>query len=106
MDSVRLEATLAQHLGQLFGTHRRLNTDVPARQERADDDERQLVVFTLHIDQFAVPIESVREIVREIVRYTRPTATAAASGVIRGMISLRGQVVPQRRSPTRRPHAA
>ena len=51
---------------------------------------RQLVVFTLHGDRFAVPIETVRE----IVRYTPPAASAAASGLIRGMINLRGVVVP------------
>jgi len=68
----------------------RLTTDVAGRQEPPGDGERQFVVFTLHSDQFAVPIETVRE----IVRYTRPTATAAASGLIRGMISLRGTVVP------------
>ena len=85
-----MEATLAQHLGQPFGTHVRLNPDVAGRQEPQGDGERQLVVFTLHSDQFAVPIETVRE----IVRYSRPTATAAASGLIRGMISLRGTVVP------------
>ena len=60
------------------------------REDRGGDSERQLVVFTLHGDQFAVPIETVRE----IVRYTRPAASAAASGLIRGMISLRGAVVP------------
>ncbi len=48
------------------------------------------MVFTLHGEQYAVPIETVSE----IVRYTRLTATAAASGLIRGMISLRGAVVP------------
>ena len=85
-----MEATLAQHLGQPFGAHVRLTTDVAGRQEPPGDGERQFVVFTLHSDQFAVPIETVRE----IVRYTRPTATAAASGLIRGMISLRGTVVP------------
>ena len=85
-----LQASFAQHLGQPFGTHLWLNTDVATRQDRGGDAERQLVVFTLHGEQFAVPIETVRE----IVRYTRPTASAAASGLIRGMISLRGAVVP------------
>ena len=77
-------------LAQPFGTHLWLNTDVATRQDRGGDAERQLVVFTLHGEQFAVPIETVRE----IVRYTRPAASAAASGLIRGMISLRGAVVP------------
>lgn len=52
--------------------------------------ERKLVVFTLHGEQYGVPIETVRE----IVHHTRPTATAAASGLIRGLISLRGEVLP------------
>ena len=63
---------------------------MPIGEDRGGVSERQLVVFTLHGEQYAVPIETVRE----IVRYTRLTATAAASGLIRGMISLRGVVVP------------
>ncbi len=85
-----VQATFAQHVEQPFGTHLWLNTDVATRQDRGGDAERQLVVFTLHGEQFAVPIETVRE----IVRYTPPTAGAAAGGLIRGMISLRGAVVP------------
>jgi chemotaxis signal transduction protein len=63
---------------------------VGAHQDQGVRAERQLVVFTLHSEQFAVPIETVRE----IVRYTRPMAGAAAGGLICGMISLRGAVVP------------
>jgi purine-binding chemotaxis protein CheW len=67
-----------------------LNTDVPESVDRGAASERQLIVFTLHGDQWAVPIETVRE----IVQYRRPTATAAATGVVRGLISLRGEVLP------------
>jgi chemotaxis signal transduction protein len=67
-----------------------LNTDVPVRADHAANSERQLVVFSLHGEQYGVPIGTVRE----IVRYTRPTATAAATGLIRGLISLRGEVLP------------
>jgi len=56
----------------------------------AAEVERQVVVFSLHGEQYALPITSVRE----IIRYTAPTATAAASGPIQGMISLRGRVLP------------
>ena len=56
----------------------------------ASDSERQLVVFTLHGEQYALPVTTVRE----IIRYVEPSATATASGLIRGMISLRGHVLP------------
>ena len=85
-----VQASFAQHLAQPFGTRLWLNTDVATRQDRGGDAVRQLVVFILHGDRFAVPIETVRE----IVRYTPPAASAAASGLIRGMINLRGVVVP------------
>jgi purine-binding chemotaxis protein CheW len=56
----------------------------------ASDSERHLVVFSLHGEQYALPVA----MVREIIRYVAPSATATASGLIRGMISLRGQVLP------------
>lgn len=56
----------------------------------ATELERQLVVFTLHGEYYGLPITSVRE----IIRYVPPRATAAASGVIQGMISLRGRTLP------------
>jgi purine-binding chemotaxis protein CheW len=56
----------------------------------AFEPERQLVVFSLHGEHYGLPISSVRE----IIRYTAPGATAVASGLIRGMISLRGRVLP------------
>jgi purine-binding chemotaxis protein CheW len=52
--------------------------------------ERHLVVFTLHGEQYGLPVTAVRE----IVRYVPPRATAAASGMVVGMINLRGQVLP------------
>src|SRR5262249_35745129 len=54
------------------------------------ESERHLVVFTLHDEQYARPVTTARE----IIRYVAPSATATASGLIRGMISLRGQVLP------------
>jgi len=52
--------------------------------------ERQLVVFSLHDEHYGLPITTVRE----IIRYVAPSATAAARGIIQGMISLRGRTLP------------
>lgn len=52
--------------------------------------EDQLVVFSLHGEHYALPITAVQE----IIRYTPPGATATASGLIRGMINLRGKTLP------------
>jgi purine-binding chemotaxis protein CheW len=52
--------------------------------------EHQLVIFTLHGEQYGLPVE----LVAEIIRYTPPTATAAATELIRGLINLRGRVLP------------
>jgi purine-binding chemotaxis protein CheW len=56
----------------------------------AAEAERQVVMFSLLGEHFALPITSVRE----IIRYTPPRATATASGLIRGMISLRDRLIP------------
>jgi purine-binding chemotaxis protein CheW len=56
----------------------------------AADAERQVVVFSLHGERYGLPIATVRE----IIRYVAPSATAAARGAIRGMISLRGRTLP------------
>jgi purine-binding chemotaxis protein CheW len=52
--------------------------------------ERQLIVFSLHGEHYGLPIASVRE----IIRYTPPRVTATAHGLIRGLINLRGRVLP------------
>jgi purine-binding chemotaxis protein CheW len=52
--------------------------------------ERQLIMFSLHGEHYALPIASVRE----IIRYTPPKVTAAARGLIQGLINLRGRVLP------------
>jgi purine-binding chemotaxis protein CheW len=52
--------------------------------------KRQLVVFSLHGEHYGLAITSVRE----IIRYIAPSATAVASGIVKGMISLRGQTLP------------
>lgn len=52
--------------------------------------ERQLIVFSLHGEHYGLPIASVQE----IIRYTPPRVTAAARGLIQGLINLRGKVLP------------
>ena len=52
--------------------------------------ERQLVVFSLHGERYGLPIT----VVAEIIRYTPPRVTAAARGLVRGMINLRGRILP------------
>ena len=51
---------------------------------------RQLVVFTLGSEEYALPIRQVQE----IIRYTEPRSVAAEAGWVRGVISLRGKIVP------------
>jgi purine-binding chemotaxis protein CheW len=51
---------------------------------------RQLVVFSLGDEEYALPIADVHE----IIRYTEPRSVAAESGWVRGVISLRGKIVP------------
>jgi purine-binding chemotaxis protein CheW len=53
-------------------------------------DTRQLVVFTLAEEQYALPIHQVQE----IIRYGRPRSVASATDWVRGVISLRGRLVP------------
>jgi purine-binding chemotaxis protein CheW len=59
-------------------------SDVPS------EFERQLIVFSLHGEHYGLPIASVRE----IIRYTPPRVTAAARGLVQGLINLRGRVLP------------
>jgi purine-binding chemotaxis protein CheW len=54
------------------------------------DSGRQIIVFSLHGEQYGLSIG----VVREIIRYTPPRVTATAHGLIRGMINLRGRVLP------------
>jgi purine-binding chemotaxis protein CheW len=55
-----------------------------------DTTTRQLVVFTLGNEEYALPIRQVHE----IIRYHEPRSVAAESGWVRGVISLRGKIVP------------
>ena len=51
---------------------------------------QQLVVFSLGDEEYALPITKVQE----IIRYTEPRAVASDAAWIRGVISLRGKIVP------------
>ena len=51
---------------------------------------RQLVVFTLGTEHYALPIQQVHE----IIRYSEPRSVASREDWVRGVISLRGRIVP------------
>ena len=51
---------------------------------------QQLVVFALGQEEYALPIQQVQE----IIRYSEPRAVSSADPWIRGVISLRGKIVP------------
>ena len=53
-------------------------------------DTRQLVVFTIGTEQYALPIEQVHE----IIRYTLPRPVASSDTSVCGVINLRGRIVP------------
>ena len=51
---------------------------------------QQLVVFSLGSEEYALPIASVHE----IIRYTEPRSVVSEVAWIRGVIGLRGKIVP------------
>jgi purine-binding chemotaxis protein CheW len=51
---------------------------------------RQLVVFSLGDEEYALPITQVQE----IIRYSEPRPVASKTPWIRGVISLRGKIIP------------
>jgi purine-binding chemotaxis protein CheW len=51
---------------------------------------QQLVVFSLGSEEYALPIGSVHE----IIRYTEPRSVASDALWIRGVIGLRGKIIP------------
>jgi purine-binding chemotaxis protein CheW len=55
-----------------------------------DSSARQLVVFTLCGEQYALPIQQVQE----IIRYTQPRPVASSDPWVRGVLNLRGKIVP------------
>jgi purine-binding chemotaxis protein CheW len=56
----------------------------------AESTTRQLVVCSLGEEEYALPIAQVRE----IIRYAEPRPVMADGGWVRGVISLRGRLVP------------
>jgi purine-binding chemotaxis protein CheW len=52
--------------------------------------DQQLVVFSMHGEQYALPITGIRE----IIRYRRPRPLGGSGGVVQGVINLRGQIIP------------
>ena len=53
-------------------------------------NSRQLVVFTLGAEHYALPIQQVHE----IIRYSEPRSVASRAHWVRGVISLRGRILP------------
>src|SRR6201995_4922065 len=53
-------------------------------------NHQQLVVFTLGEEHYALPIHAVNE----IIRYSEPRSVASRADWVRGVISLRGRIVP------------
>ncbi len=55
-----------------------------------EETTRQLVIFSLGSEEYALPITRVQE----IIRYTEPRSVASQTTWIRGVINLRGKIVP------------
>ena len=51
---------------------------------------QQLVVFSLGAEEYALPIEAVHE----IIRFSEPRSVASEVAWIRGVIGLRGKIIP------------
>ena len=56
----------------------------------SDITSQQLVVFSLGSEEYALPIGAVHE----IIRFTEPRTVASESAWIRGVIGLRGKIIP------------
>jgi purine-binding chemotaxis protein CheW len=56
----------------------------------ADITSQQLVVFSLGSEEYALPIGAVHE----IIRFTEPRTVASDDAWIRGVIGLRGKIIP------------
>jgi purine-binding chemotaxis protein CheW len=54
------------------------------------DSTMQIVVFSLGEEEYALPITHVQE----IIRYTEPRGVASQTPWVKGVISLRGKIVP------------
>jgi purine-binding chemotaxis protein CheW len=56
----------------------------------SSETTRQLVIFSLGSEEYALPITRVQE----IIRYAEPRSVASHTSWIRGVINLRGRIVP------------
>ena len=56
----------------------------------SDITSQQLVVFSLGTEEYALPIGTVSE----IIRFTEPRTVASEAAWIRGVIGLRGKIIP------------
>jgi purine-binding chemotaxis protein CheW len=56
----------------------------------SDISSQQLVVFSLGSEEYALPIGAVHE----IIRFTEPRTVASEDAWIRGVIGLRGKIIP------------
>jgi purine-binding chemotaxis protein CheW len=56
----------------------------------SEHPSQQLVVFSLGSEEYALPIGAVHE----IIRYTEPRMVASDAAWIRGVIGLRGKIIP------------
>jgi purine-binding chemotaxis protein CheW len=56
----------------------------------SETTSQQLVVFSLGNEEYALPIGSVHE----IIRFTEPRTVASDAAWIRGVIGLRGKIIP------------
>jgi purine-binding chemotaxis protein CheW len=56
----------------------------------SETTSQQLVVFSLGSEEYALPIGSVHE----IIRFTEPRTVASEAAWIRGVIGLRGKIIP------------
>ena len=65
-------------------------TSTPTSSTTASQAVRQLVVFSLHGEHYALAITSVRE----IIRYRPPRPIGSTNSLLQGVISLRGHIVP------------
>ena len=56
----------------------------------SDITSQQLVVFSIGSEEYALPIGAVHE----IIRYTEPRTVASEAAWIKGVIGLRGKIIP------------
>jgi purine-binding chemotaxis protein CheW len=88
--ALRLAATAAQHTGPGEKMEHDMDADPLSGAETLLEEE-QFVVFRLAQEEYGAPIEQVQEIVRVPAELTR---VPKAPGFIKGIVNLRGAVLP------------